>query len=110
MPFRLKNADVTYQKLVNKVFVDKIGWSMEVYVDDMIVKSSTIEQHIGDFADTFASLWLYNMRLNPEKCTFEVETSKFLGFIVSQRGIEVNPKKIQAILEMLSPKSVKDIL
>ena len=82
---------------------------MEVYVDDMLVKSPTIEQHITDLADTFASLRQYNMRLNPEKCTFGVEDGKFLDFMVSQRGIEINPEKIQAILEMASPKSVKDI-
>ena len=109
MPFGLKNAGATYQRLVNKVFANKIGHSMEVYVDDMLVKSPTIEQHITDLADTFASLRLYNMRLNPEKCTFGVEAGKFLGFMVSQRGIEINPEKIQAILEMTSPKSVKDI-
>ena len=109
MPFGLKNAGATYQRLVNKVFADKIDRSMEVYVDDMLVKNPTIEQYIDDLADTFASLRLFNMRLNAEKCIFEVEASKFLGFIVFQRRIEVNPEKIQAILEMSSPKSVKDI-
>ena len=83
MSFGLKNAGATYQRLVNKVFADKIGRSMEVYVDDMLLKSPTIEQHIKDLADTFASLRLYNMRLNPEKCTFGVEAGKFLGFMVS---------------------------
>ena len=83
MPFGLKNVGATYQRLVNKVFADKIGRSMEVYVDDMLVKSPTIEQHIKDLADTFVSLRLYNMRLNPEKCAFGVEAGKFLGFMVS---------------------------
>ena len=83
MSFGLKNVGATYQRLVNKVFADKIGRSMKVYVDDMLVKSPTIEQHIKDLADTFAPLRLYNMRLNPEKCTFEVEAGKFLGFMVS---------------------------
>ena len=66
MLFGLKNAGATYQRLVNKVFADKIDRSMKVYVDDMLVKSPTIEQHIKDLVDTFASLRLYNMRLNPE--------------------------------------------
>ena len=109
MSFRLKNASVTYQRLVNKVFVDKIGRSMEVYVDDMLVKSSTVTQHIDDLANMFAFFQLYNMRLNPEKCTFGVEAGKFLGFLVSQRRIKVNPEKIKAILEMPSPKSIKEI-
>ena len=114
MPFGLKNASATYQRLVNKVFADKIDRSMEIYVDDMLVKNSTTKQHIKDLVDTFASLRLYNMRLNPKKCTFGVEAGKFLGFMVFQRGIKINPEKIQAILEMTSPKmtspkSVKDI-
>ena len=82
---------------------------MEVYVDDMLVKSPTIEQHITDLADTFVSLRLYNMRLNPEKCTFGIEAGKFLCFMVSRRGIEVNLEKIKAILKIPLPKSVKEI-
>ena len=80
MPFGLKNVGAMYQRLMNKVFADKIGRLMEVYVDDMLVKSPTIEQHIKDLPDTFAFLRLYNMRLNPEKCTFGVEAGKFLGY------------------------------
>ena len=72
IPFGLKNVGATYQRLVNKVFADKIDRSMEVYLDDMLVKSPTIEQHIKDLADTFASFCLYNMRLNPEKYAFGV--------------------------------------
>ena len=94
MLFALKNNGATYQRLVNKIFANKIGKSMEVYVDDMLVKSSTIEQHIEDLANTFVSLRLFNMRLNPEKCIFGVEAGKFLSFIISQRGIEVNLEKI----------------
>ena len=66
---------------------------MEVYVDDMLVKSPIMEQHIHDLAEMFTFLYLYNMRLNPEKCTFGIEVEKFLGFMISQRGIEANPKK-----------------
>ena len=66
---------------------------MEVYVDDMLVKSTTMEHHLRDLKETFSDLRLYNMKLNPEKCTFGVEAGKFLGFMVSRRGIEANPKK-----------------
>ena len=82
---------------------------MEVYVDDMLVKSTTIEHHLRDLKETFSDLRLYNMKLNPEKCTFGVEARKFLGFMLSRRGIEANPEKVRAILEMPPPKSVKDI-
>ena len=78
MSFDLKNAGTTYQQLVNKVFVDKIKHTMEVYVDDMLVKSLTVEQHIDDLASKFASFRLNNVRLNLKKCTFGVETGKFL--------------------------------
>ena len=70
---------------------------MKVYVDDMLVKSLTVEQHIDDLASTFASIQLYNMRLNLEKCTFGIEAGKFLGYMVSHKGIKANPKKIQAV-------------
>ena len=109
MPFGLKNVGATYQRLVNRIFKDRIGKTMEVYVDDMLVKSTTMEHHLRDLRETFTDLRLYNMKLNPEKCTFGVEAGKFLGFMVSRRGIEANQEKVRAILEMPSPKSVKDI-
>ena len=80
--------------MVNKVFADKIGQTMEIYMDDMLVKSSTIEKHMHDLADTFTIFKLYNKKLNLKKCTFKVKAWKLLGFIVSQRGIEANLKKI----------------
>ena len=67
---------------------------MQVYVDDMLVKSLHEEDHLGDLRETFDTLWLYNMKLNPGKCVFGVTAGKFLGFMVSQRGIKVNPKKV----------------
>ena len=82
---------------------------MKVYVNDMLVKSLAVEQHIHDLVETFSSLCLYNTKLNLKKCTFGVEVRKFLGFMVSQRGIEANRKKIKAILEIPSLRSVKDI-
>ena len=107
MPFGLKNVGATYQRLVNRIFKDKSDKTMEVYVDDMLVKSTTIEHHLQDLKETFSNLRLYNMKLNPNKCTFGVEAGKFLGFMVSRRGIEANPEKVRAILEMPSPKSVR---
>ena len=109
MSFGFKNAGATYQQLVNKIFSNKIGRTMEVYVDDMMVKSLTVEQHINDLADTFASLQLYNIRLNLEKYIFRVEVGKFLGYMISRRGIKANLEKIKAILDMPSPRSVKHI-
>uniref|UniRef100_A0A2N9H4Y6 Uncharacterized protein n=1 Tax=Fagus sylvatica TaxID=28930 RepID=A0A2N9H4Y6_FAGSY len=109
MPFGLKNAGATYQRLVNKMFHDQIGRNVEVYVDDMLVKSKENEDHLTDLKETFQALRTYNMKLNPEKCAFGVSSGKFLGFMVSQRGIEANPDKIKAILEMSPPTTVKEV-
>ena len=109
MPFGLKNAGATYQRLVNKMFAEQIGKTVEVYVDDMLVKSTEPEQHLTNLREVFAILRKYKMKLNPAKCAFGVASGKFLGFMVNQRGIEANPDKIRAILEMEVPKSVKDV-
>ncbi|KAI5342892.1 hypothetical protein L3X38_010768 [Prunus dulcis] len=109
MPFGLKNARATYQRLVNHLFAPLIGNTMEVYVDDMLVKSRTADQHIPNLSAMFTILKQYKIRLNPTKCAFGVASGKFLGFMISQRGIEANPEKIQAILDMTIPKTVKDI-
>ncbi|KAM2611831.1 hypothetical protein TB2_031882 [Malus domestica] len=109
MPFGLKNARTTYQRLVNSMFVEQIGKSMEVYIDDMLVKSKHADQHITNLSETFTNLKRYRMRLNPNKCSFGVGSVKFLGFMISQRGIEANPEKIKAILDMKEPVTSKDI-
>ena len=109
MPFGLKNAGATYQRLVNKIFKEQIGRNMEVYVDDMLVKSKSSRNHVADLEETFGALRKYRMKLNPTKCAFGVTSGKFLGFMVSGRGIEANPEKIRAIQEMIAPKSIKEV-
>ena len=109
MPFRLKNAGATYQRLVNKMFNKQIGKNMEVYMDDMLVKSKEELAHLDDLRETFTTLKQYQMKLNPSKCVFGVVSGKFLGFMVSQRGIEANPEKVQAIINMVSPKTIKEV-
>ncbi|CAL8991543.1 unnamed protein product [Prunus brigantina] len=109
MPFGLKNAGATYQRLVNQIFADLIGTSMEVYVDDMLVKSRTANDHLRNLSLMFDKLKQYNMRLNPSKCAFGVASGKFLGFMFSQRGIEANPEKIRALIDMRVPKTKKEV-
>ena len=87
MPFGLKNTGATYQRLVNKMFQKQIGASMEVYIDDMLVKSVKAELHITHLAEAFQVMKSYNMKLNPAKCAFRITTRKFLGFIVNNREI-----------------------
>ena len=78
-------------------------------MDDMLVKSQRKEDHLDDLKETFDTLRSYNMNLNPGKCAFGVTAGKFLGFLVSQRGIEANPEQIQAIIEMKPPRNVKEV-
>ena len=82
MPFGLKNVGTTYQRMVDNLFKHQLGRNMEVYVDDMIVKSRTASAHLADLAETFQTLRRFNMRLNPAKCIFGVNSGKFLGFII----------------------------
>ena len=109
MPFRLKNAGATYQRLMNKMFMHQIGRNVQVYVDDMLVKSLRKDNHLDNLRETFDTLRSYNMKLNPNKCAFGVMAGKFLGFMASQRGIEVNPEKIRAIMELEPPMTVKEV-
>ena len=85
---------------MNKMFTHQIGRNVQVYIDDMLVKSLHENEHLNDLQETFDTLRLYSMKLNPSKCVFRVMARKFLGFMVSQKGIEVNPEKVRAILEL----------
>ena len=82
---------------------------MEVYIDDMLIKNKKEEDHLDDLKETINTLRQYDMKLNPSKCAFGVSSGKFLGFMVSRRGIEANPEKVRAILEMSSPKTIKEV-
>ncbi|XP_074346726.1 uncharacterized protein LOC141685532 [Apium graveolens] len=109
MPFGLINAGATYPKMMNTIFKSQMGRNIESYVDDMISKSLMIPDHIKDLKECFDNLRRYNMKLNPKKCAFRVPSGKFLGFLVSERGIEANSEKINAIIEMKIPRTQKDI-
>ena len=109
MPFGLKNARATYQRLVNRMFSHQIGRNVEVYVDDMLVKSKEEANYLDDLKETFSTLHKYNLKLNPTKCFFVVASGKFLGFMVSQRGIQANPDKVKVIIEVKSPKTLKEV-
>ncbi|GAU49430.1 hypothetical protein TSUD_181770 [Trifolium subterraneum] len=95
MPFGLKNAGATYQRLMDRVFVEQIGKNMKVYIDDMVVKTQKEGEHDKDLDDILKSVRKYNMCLNPAKCSFGVQTGKVLGFLLTHRGIEANPDKCE---------------
>lgn len=100
MPFGLKNAGATYQRAMTTLFHDMMHKEIKVYVDDMIAKSKTEEEHVEYLLKLFQRLRKYKLHMNPNKCTFGVRSGKLLGFIVSQQGIEVDPDKVIAIQEM----------
>uniref|UniRef100_A0A2N9GUU0 RNase H type-1 domain-containing protein n=1 Tax=Fagus sylvatica TaxID=28930 RepID=A0A2N9GUU0_FAGSY len=101
MPFGLKNAGATYQRAMVTLFHDMIHHEIEVYVDDMIAKSRTAQDHLTDLRKLFQRLKKYQLRLNPNKCAFGVTSGKLLGFIVSGRGIEIDPAKLASSHSLL---------
>lgn len=107
MSFGLISASATNQRMMNKIFERQIRRNMEVYLDDMIVKSTAIRNDLDDLDKFFQNIWGHNMGLNPTKCTFRLASSKFLGYLASKRGIEATPKKIRVILDMKSTHSFK---
>ena len=109
MPFGLKNVEATYQCLVNIMFKEQVGKTMEVYIDDMLVKSKVASDHVAHLVDMFKILRTYRMKLNPFKCAFGVACGNFFGFMVNQRGIKANPEKIQALLDMWSLSKTKEV-
>ena len=109
MPFGLKIAGTTYQRLVTKMFRPLLGSTMEVYIDDMLLKSMQRPDHAAHLQQTFDLLRKYGMKLNPVKCAFGVSADRFLGFMVTQRVIEANPAQIKAILQSPAPTSKKGI-
>ena len=108
MPFGLKNAGSTYQRMMTKMFESQLGKSIEVYVDDMVVKSRAVSEHVGDLTDIFEILRKHKLRLNTSKCSFGVG-SNFLGYMVTHRGIEVNPDHIKVINSLQPPRNPKEV-
>ena len=90
MPFGLKNAGSTYQRMMTKMFESQLGKNIEIYIDDMVVKSKMVSGYLGDLRTIFEILRNQKLRLNASKCSFGVELGKFLGYMVTHRGIEVN--------------------
>ena len=110
MPFGLKNVGATYQRTMHLAFFYQIGRNMEIYIDDLIIKSKDKDGLVADLKQIFQNMMGYWMMLNPTKCIFGVEEAKILGLLISHREIEANPKRIEVILNMESPKDHCHIL
>ncbi|BFG24893.1 hypothetical protein CerSpe_111670 [Prunus speciosa] len=109
MPFGLKNAGATYQRAMTAVFHDMMGREVEDYVDDLVVKSKTREGHWEVLRKVLERCRLYGLKMNPKKCAFGVSAGKFLGFLVHQRGIDVDPDKTKAISSLRPPANPKEL-
>ena len=109
MPFGLKNAGSTYQRMMTKTFEPQLGRNVEVYIDDMVVKSKLVSEHVGDLTSIFEILREHKLHLNASKCSFGVGLGKFLGYMVTHRGIEVNLDQIKAINNLQPPRNPKEV-
>ena len=109
MPFGLKNAGSTYQRMMTRMFEPQLGKNIKIYVDDMVVKSKMVIEHLGDLGDIFDVLRRHKLCLNASKCSFGVGLGNFLGYMVTHRGIKVNPDQIKAINDLKPPRNAKEV-
>ena len=109
MPFGLKNAGFTYQRMMTRMFESLLGKNIEIYIDDMMVKSKMESEHLGDLRVIFEILRSYKLRLNASKCSFGVGSDKFLGYMVTHKGIEINLDQIKAINNLRTPRNPKEV-
>ena len=109
MSFGLKNARSTYQRMMTRMFEPQLGKNIKIYVDDMVVKSKVVSEHLEDLGGTFNVLRRHKLRMNVSKCSFGVGSSKFLGYMVTHKGIEVNPDQIKAINDLKPPRNAKEV-
>ena len=107
MPFGLKNAGATYQRAMNSIFHDFIEIFMQIYIDDIVVKSSSSDDHLSHLRKSFERMRKCGLKMNPLKCAFCVHAGDFLGFVVHKKGIEINQNKTKAIMETKSPTTKK---
>nr|GEX60825.1 hypothetical protein [Tanacetum cinerariifolium] len=109
MPFGLKNAGATYQRLVDKAFDREIGRNLEIYVENLVIKSHTETKLLQDIEEMFRMLRHINMKLNPKKCTFGAAEEMFQGYMINSEGIKLCPDKTKAVLQLSSPRTIKEV-
>ena len=109
MPFRLKNIEAIYQQMITRMFGDKTRCTVKVYIDVMVVKSKQEMQHIDDLKRVFEVLWRHKLHLNAKKCAFGVRVGKFLGYLITNRRIKVNPNQIEAVKRLKPPSNPKEV-
>ena len=109
MTFGLKNAGAIYQRAMDLIFHDLLGFILEVYIDDIVTKSDDLSHHLADLRLALERMRQYGLKMNPLKCAFGVSAGKFLGFIIHEKGIEIDPKQIEVMKKMEAPTCKKDL-
>lgn len=109
MPFGLKNARATYQWAMNYIFHDMIGKFMEIYIDDVGVKSQDFDNHLFDLEKGFLKMRKHQLKMNPLKCAVRVSAENFLGFLAHYRGIKIDQNKVKAIIQAQPPSTKKEV-
>jgi hypothetical protein len=109
MTFGLKNAGATYQRAMNLIFHHLLGVILEVYIDDIVVKSAGLDHHLADLRLALERMHWYGLKMNPLKCACGVSAGKFLGFIVHEKGLEIDPNRIESMRNMQAPTCKKDL-
>ena len=109
MSFDLKNVGSTYQRMMTRMFESQLGKNIKIYIDDIMVKSKMVSKHLGDLRAIFEILRKYKLRLNASKCSFGMGSSKFLGYMVTHKGIKVNSDQIKTINNLRSPRNPKEV-
>jgi hypothetical protein len=109
MAFDVKNGEATYQKVIQIILESQTGRNDEVYIDDVVVKSKKCRDLLDDLKETFGNLHKYKMKLTPKKCVFDVSLEKLLSYMVSARGVDANPKKVEAMKQLQPPQTQREI-
>jgi hypothetical protein len=109
MTFGLKNAGATYQMAMNLIFHDLLGIILEVYIDDVVVKSDSIDGHLVNLRLALERMRRYGLKMNPLKCAFGVSAGKFIGFIIHEHDIEIDPTNIESINKVQPPQCKNDV-
>ena len=109
MTFGLKNASATYQRAMNLIFHDLLGIILDVYIDDIVIKSAGMSHHLADLRLALERMRRYGLKMNPLKCAFGISAGKLLGFIIHEKGIEIDPKRIEAMKKVEAPACKKDL-
>ena len=109
MPFGLKNTGSTYQRMMTRMFESQLGKNIKVYIDDMVVNSKEVTEHLNDLGSVFEILRKHKLHLNASKCSFSISFDKFLGYMITLRGIEVNLDQIKAINGLRPLRNPKEV-